>query len=113
MPLRQRVHDLTGVWLERLLADAGYASALDLFDCAEAGVDLYAPYQENDQTEARRAKQPRRQIPRREFVWLVAEQVYVCPQGHRLTRISARSGGAGGEGGPARGGTHAGPKGAF
>ena len=52
MPLRQRVHDLTGVWLERLLADAGYASALDLFDCAQAGVDLYAPYQENDQTRA-------------------------------------------------------------
>jgi transposase len=88
MPLRQRVHDLTGVWLERILADAGYASALDLFDCAQAGVDLYAPYQENDQTESRRAKQPRRQIPKSEFVWLAAEQVYVCPQGHRLTRIS-------------------------
>jgi len=88
MPMRQRVRDLTGVWLERILADAAYASALDLFDCAQAGVDLYAPYQENDQTESRRAKQPRRQIPKREFVWLAAEQVYVCPQGHRLTRIS-------------------------
>jgi hypothetical protein len=85
MPLRQRVRDLTGVWLERLLADAGYASALDLFDCARAGVDLYAPYQENDQTEQRRAKQPRRQIPKSEFVWLPGEQTYVCPRGHRLT----------------------------
>jgi transposase len=85
MPLRQRVHDLTGVWLERLLADAGYASALDLFDCARAGVDLYAPYQENDQTEHRRGKRPRRQIPKGEFVWLPGERAYVCPQGHRLT----------------------------
>jgi hypothetical protein len=87
MPLRQRVRDLTGVWLERLLADAGYASALDLFDCAQAGVDLYAPYQENDQTEQRRAKRPQRQIPKSEFVWLAEEQAYQCPQGHRLTRI--------------------------
>jgi hypothetical protein len=87
MPLRQRVRDLTGVWLERLLADAGYASALDLFDCAEAGLDLYAPYQENDQTERRRSKRPHRQIPKGQFVWLAEEQAYVCPQGHRLTRI--------------------------
>jgi transposase len=87
MPLRQRVRDLTGVWLERILADAGYASALDLFDCARAGVDLYAPYQENDQTEQRRAKQPDRQIPKSDFVWLAGEQAYVCPQGHRLLPI--------------------------
>jgi transposase len=87
MPLRQRVWELTGISLERLLADAGYASALDLFDCAAAGLDLYAPYQENDQTERRRAKQPPRQIPKSEFVWLAEEQAYQCPRGHRLTRI--------------------------
>jgi transposase len=87
MPMRQRVRELTGVWLERVLADAGYASALDLFDCAAAGLDLYAPYQENDQTAARRAQRPPRQIPKSQFVWLAEEQVYVCPQGHRLTRI--------------------------
>jgi transposase len=87
MPLRQRVHDLTGVWLERLLADAGYASALDLFDCAQAAVDLYAPYQENDQTEQRRAKQPHRVFPKSEFAWQPEQQSYVCPQGHRLIAI--------------------------
>jgi len=88
MPMRQRAHDLTGIWLEEILADAGYASALDLFDCSRAGVDLYAPYQENDSTEQRRAKRPRRQIPKSEFTWRPEEQVYVCPQRHRLTRIS-------------------------
>src|SRR5262249_1670806 len=30
MPLRQRAHDLTGAWLKEILADTGYASALDL-----------------------------------------------------------------------------------
>src|SRR3954447_26336980 len=34
MPLGRRARDLTGVRLERVLADAAYASALDLFDCA-------------------------------------------------------------------------------
>jgi Transposase DDE domain len=87
MPLRQRAYELTGVWLQRLLADSAYASALDLVDCAQAGVDLYAPYQENDQTERRRAEKPHRQIPKSEFVWLAGEQTYVCPQGHRLKRI--------------------------
>jgi transposase len=87
MPLRQRAHDLTGIWLKEILADTGYASALDLFDCARAGVDLYAPYQENDWTERRRARAPRRQIPKSEFTWRPEEQVYVCPRGHHLTRI--------------------------
>jgi Transposase DDE domain len=87
MPLRQRAWDLTGVWLERMLADATYASALDLVDCAAAGVDLYAPSQENDRTAARRARRPPRQLPKSRFVWCAAEQVYVCPQGHRLERI--------------------------
>jgi transposase len=88
MPLRQRVYDLTGIWLKEVLADSGYASALDLFDCARAGVELYAPYQENDGTERRRARRPRRQIPKGEFTWRPEEQVYVCPRGHRLERIS-------------------------
>jgi hypothetical protein len=87
IPLRQRVWELSGVWLKRLLADAGYASALDLYDCTQAAIDLYAPYQENDQTPQRR-DQPPRQLPKSEFTWLPTEQTYVCPQGHRLRRIS-------------------------
>jgi len=87
-PLRQRAQALTGVELKTMLTDAGYASALDLYDCAQAGVDLYAPYQENDGTEQRRARRPQRQIPKSAFTWRPEEQVYVCPQGHRLTRIS-------------------------
>ncbi len=88
MPLRRRARALTGVELQTMLTDAGYASALDLFDCAEAGVELYAPYQENDQTEQRRARQPRRQTHKNKFTWRPEEQVYVCPRGHHLTRIS-------------------------
>jgi hypothetical protein len=88
MPLRRRAHELTGAWLEEILADTGYASALDLVDCAGADVELYAPYQENDWTERRRARAPRRPIPESEFTWRAAERVYVCPRGHRLERIN-------------------------
>src|SRR4051794_22152245 len=87
MPLRQRAWGLTGVWRERMLADSTYASALDLVDRAAAGVDLYAPYQENDRSESRRARRPPRQFPKDRFVWCAEEQVYVCPRGHRLERI--------------------------
>ena len=74
-----------------ILADAGYASALDLFDCARTGVELYAPYQENEWTERRRARRPTRRIPKEEFTWRPEEQVYVCPRGHRLPRIGRES----------------------
>src|SRR3954467_9268636 len=48
---------------------------------------LYAPSQENDRSESRRARRPPRQFPKDRFVWCAEEQVYVCPQGHRLERI--------------------------
>jgi len=51
------------------------------------GVDLYAPYQENDQTErlvARRNRIVRSQERIRLAAW---GTTYVCPQGHRLKRI--------------------------
>ena len=88
MPLRQRVHDLTGIWLKRDPGRCGVCLGLGSVRCARADVQLYAPYQENDRTEQRRAQRPQRQIPKSEFVWQAQEQVYVCPQGHRLTRIS-------------------------
>jgi transposase len=91
MPLRRRAQALTGVELKVILADAGYASALDLFDCARAGVELYAPYQENEWTERRRARRPGRRIPKEEFTWRPEEQLYVCPRGHRLPRIGRES----------------------
>jgi len=79
----ERAEAAVGPSLEELLSDAAYATALDLAACAEAEVTLYAPYQENDFS-ATRAKRPPRQIPKSAFTWWEEEQVYVCPQGHRL-----------------------------
>ena len=87
MPLRRRAHDLTGVWLKEILADTGYASALDLVDCAGGcGTVCSLSGERLDRAAARPGA--RRQIPKSEFTWQAEEQVYVCPRGHRLTRIS-------------------------
>ena len=66
-----------------------YASAFDLFDCAQADVQLYAPYQENDRTEQLRAQRPQRQIPKSEFVYGRPRSRSMCARKDiRLTRIS-------------------------
>ena len=87
MPLRRRAHDLTGVWLKEILADTGYASALDLVDCTAGGCVCSLSGERLDQSSSA-PRRTRRQIPKSEFTWQAEEQVYVCPRGHRLTRIS-------------------------
>lgn len=87
----------TGRTPEDMLADAGYATALDLAACEEAQVTLYAPYQENDASARRRKENPPKQIPKEDFKWQEMEQVYICPEGHRLeqeySELARRKGG--------------------
>jgi len=58
-----RYQQLTGVLPEQMLADAGYATALEIAVFAGAGVALYAPFRENTWT-AGKAKPPSR-FPRK------------------------------------------------
>jgi hypothetical protein len=73
----ERVKQQVGHALGVALADASYAGGADLAAAERAGVTVYAPVPGDG------VKEPK-QIPKREFVWAAAEQVYVCPQGHRL-----------------------------
>ena len=95
-PMLERYMEWTGRKPEKLLADASYANALDLAVCDAAGVELYAPYQENSFSAAKRAGKSRK-IDKSEFTWLEDEQTYECPEGHRLYRCGReqkqRSGG--------------------
>jgi transposase len=85
----ERCRQATGHYPKDALTDAAYATALDLAACAQAGVTLYAPYQSNDASATRPAKKPPKQIPKEKFAWQELEQVYVCPQGHRLSYAGA------------------------
>jgi hypothetical protein len=70
--------------LKKVLADAAYATLLDLTACLARGIQLIAPVQENSFTEQKRAVAATRQISRDEFTWMSQERTYLCPQGHRL-----------------------------
>lgn len=86
-PMLERTADLLGRKPEKLLADAGYVSLRDLEIAAAAGVELFAPWQENDYSEQRGKKKASNQftqIPKTAFRWLAEEQTFVCPEGHRL-----------------------------
>jgi hypothetical protein len=77
---------VTGHQLDAVAADAAYATLLDLQECAKRDVELFAPVQENDFTEKKRAQRGMEEarIDRQAFTWLPEERTYACPQGHRL-----------------------------
>jgi transposase len=79
-PLLDRTAQVIGCPLAAVTADAAYATLLDLQECLERGVELFAPVQENNVTKKKDAER----IEREQFTWLAEEKTYVCPQGHRL-----------------------------
>jgi transposase len=79
-----RTRAVTGVMVTQINTDAGYVSLLDLQECQARGVQLVGPYQENDFTEQKRAKEAKPRIGKEQFQWLPEEETYRCPEGHRL-----------------------------
>lgn len=73
-----------GHQLDAITTDSGYVSILDIQECIDRDVELYAPVQENDFTEKKRAARASQKIDRDQFTWLPEDQVYVCPEGHQL-----------------------------
>ncbi len=96
-PMLERQRLLTGRLAKHQLGDAGYATALNLALSYDWGVELYAPYQENDFSAHGKQSAPK-QTPKSAFPWLEAQQTYQCPQGHLFHRDSrARQRRAGGQ----------------
>jgi transposase len=83
-PMLDQTAAVIGWQLNSLTADAAYATLLDLQECQQRGVELFAPVQENNFTAKKRAERGSEGIDRRQFTWLPEEQTYVCPQGHHL-----------------------------
>ena len=79
-----RTQVVTGIMVTQISTDAGYVSLLDLQECQARGVQLIGPYQENDFTEQKRAKEVKPHIGKEQFQWLPDEGTYRCPEGHRL-----------------------------
>jgi hypothetical protein len=86
-PMVERMTDNVGRKPEVLLVDSGYVSIRHLEFCAQAGITLYGPCQENDYSVQNRKKTQSNQhteLPKSAFRWLKEEQAYECPEGHRL-----------------------------
>jgi transposase len=83
-PMLDQTASVIGRQLDSMTADAAYATLLDLQECQQRGVELFAPVQENNFTAKKRAERASDVIDRQQFTYLPDEQTYVCPQGHRL-----------------------------
>ena len=91
-PMVEQMTDHVGHKPEELLVDSGYVSIHHLEFCAQAGITLYGPCQENDYSRQNGKKtqcNQKTELPKSAFRWLPEEQAYQCPEGHRL-RFSAR-----------------------
>jgi transposase len=83
-PMLERSMELVGQRPGTVLGDSAYAGGPDLALCEQMGVTLYAPVSENDFSEAKRKREKKPQIPKKEFTWLAEQQTYRCPEGHLL-----------------------------
>jgi transposase len=80
-----RTNQATRKTLAEVLADAGYPSGQELAECEQRGVTVFAPWNENAFTEAKRAKgRGRDQIPQERFTFDPSIPGYRCPEGKVL-----------------------------
>jgi transposase len=83
-PLIDLTQQIVGGKLRSIIADASYATLLDLQSCERRGIELFAPVQENNFTEKKRARKNKTSIDREQFTWMPEQRTYICPQGHWL-----------------------------
>jgi transposase len=86
LPLIERTLEVTDRPLKEVLVDSGYPSGEDLARCKEKDVIVYAPWNENAFTEAKRAKGSKGgQVPKDRFSFDPSIPGYRCPEGKLLT----------------------------
>jgi transposase len=86
-PMIERLTDNVGVKPRDVLVDSGYVSMRHLEFCNQTGITLYGPCQENDyslQNDKKAQSNQHTELPKSAFRWLAEEQMYQCPEGHRL-----------------------------
>jgi transposase len=85
LPMINLTNQITDGRLKEILVDSGYPSGKDLAQCEELNVAVYAPWNENSFTAAKRAKsRAEEQIPKDRFTYDPAIPGYRCPEGKEL-----------------------------
>jgi transposase len=86
LPMIEQTTKMTGQPLKEVLVDSGYPSGEDLAACEQNDVIVYAPWNENTFTEAKRATgEKEAQIPKDRFTYDPSIPSYRCPEGKPLT----------------------------
>jgi transposase len=88
--------------LDTVVADGGYASLLDVRACEQRGTELIAGPIEDEERKSEKPKSERTKkkppkMNKSEFTFIPEEQLYRCPEGHKLelrekTRVERRGG---------------------
>lgn len=86
-PMLARVEYFTGQKLNGMLGDAAYISGANLRHAEQKKVNLIGPYQENDYSSKKQAKQ----LAKKAFVWNKDKGVYVCPEGKELKLLKTQN----------------------
>lgn len=89
IPMINKTQAITGKRLEKVHADSGYCSLLEVADCIELNVDLFAPVpQPKGRKTSRKTDSGEAQISANEFAWDESTCSLSCPSGHPMRRVS-------------------------
>jgi transposase len=93
-PMVERMVDQMGRKPRELFSDSGYVSLRHLEFRDLHDITPYGPCQENDfskQNDKKTQHNQHTELPQSAFCWLAEEQVYECPQGHRMPFAKTRT----------------------
>lgn len=88
IPMINKTQQMIGRPLKAVHADSGYCSLLEVTDCVELGVDLFAPVPERKGSKGRLTASGEEQLLAVEFPWDELTGSLSCPAGHSMRRVS-------------------------
>lgn len=88
IPMINKTRAIVGDRFKKVHADSGYCSLLELIDCGELEIDLFAPVPERKGSRGRPTGGGAIQISSNDFAWDESTGCLSCPAGHGMRRIS-------------------------
>lgn len=88
IPMINKTQWIIGRPLQKVHADSGYCSLLEVTDCVELGVDLFAPVPERKGSKGRPTASGEVQISADDFPWDDSSGQLSCPAGHSMRQVS-------------------------
>lgn len=88
IPMIRKTRSIIGESFKKVHADGGYCSLLELKDCLDEEVELFAPVPERKGSKGRRTDSGQVQITADEFAWQESSCSLRCPVGHLMRQVS-------------------------